>query len=249
MPSIPDPPRPDEATLVALACELGWPSDAHWVWIASVGPISTAAPHIAVHVEGRTHIPSRGFVRWVAPEPLLFAPASFLGWDGYRFELAGRPVDQEPPSPRLPIWRLDYHGGRDPADPDDQPGSLIVPLWRQRAYYQDSPLFAELQWRPGEPEARPYIGGWDAAPTGRALDRAVGHARRGLPFLRQVQDIIGSRGRPLLEDTPAFRPTVERIAQARRAGKPWATIACDLGIPERRARDWWKRACKLGWYS
>jgi hypothetical protein len=192
-------PYPDDTALVALACELGWDGDASWVWITSQGPITRQTATVGVNIVWRTHDVRRGLVRWVFP-PLYLHTADFDGWEGYRFELAGCAVTQEPPSPDIPFWRLPYFGG--PDVPADHPGSLRVALWRQRAYYQDMPLFAELQWRPGETQPRPYVGGWAAVPTGVDLRSAITRARRGVELLRQL-DRTSPTGRP--SDTQIYR--------------------------------------------
>jgi len=199
MPVIPDAfvldqtPAPDRAQLA----ELGILADdcARWVRITCAGaPTATTAP-VPVAVQLPWPVLGAITVRYTLTSHL---PGEFLRrYAGYRFELLGllHTLDLGAPLERTPraypwpfVWR---ETGVVVGTAGTATYDFAVQLWHQRAWYRDSPLYAELRWHPEHGERHTLVVPPDYTPPPAALQATA----RGLSFLRQLEQERGRSGR------------------------------------------------------
>ncbi len=167
-------PNPPELTLD----QLGLPPDAPWRRIRSDGPVSFVNGDAQVYIEQPlfTGTSTRVTVGILAPQ------ATMAEWEGYHLDLFGLRVPDKTAAGPAPTFLLR----------NDRTGRIItcVQLWRQRARYQRSRLYAEVLWRPGFDEAEAGIRGGN--PPYRGEERQ--HAERGIMLLRH-SPLVGQRGK------------------------------------------------------
>ena len=122
-------------------------------------------------------------------------------WRGYRLDLFGVNLPEEPPDPcPYPVVRR----------------SGIIQLWRERVYWHDSLLYGEVLWNPNEGE-RVAIHGLEHPHT----PAEIASIAAGLRFLRKLT----RRGRPvgsgIFRNAGDFRAkVVPIIKRLDRQGKP-----------------------------
>jgi hypothetical protein len=153
------PEHPDEGLIAERLAELGLSPYTRWLQLTTIRPLAKGTP-VCLRAVG---------LRFVATQYTLDAP-SLDSWDGYNLDLFGVETRSPEPFTLGPVWHM--------ADADGYV-EFTLELWSQRAYCRDSPLYAELRWRPGD-RTRESIGGLEHARTQGQL-RA---ARQGLKLLR-----------------------------------------------------------------
>lgn len=154
--------------------ELGMPPGAPWRRIGSLGPVTKDEGAVCVRVEGLRI--GRGLITWTFACPY----EEMKHWRGYSFEHFGIAVDGLQEGRDGPYWRIQ----------DDETGVyfLTVQVWRRRAFYRDSRVYAEERWHP-ESGKRASLGGLEHPFTDDDLNRA----RRGLKLLRVSPTNLGGR--------------------------------------------------------
>jgi hypothetical protein len=173
MPTIPDPPVPDElafrsAVLAPFLGRLGIDPRAPRWELHTLEPIAAGAAAVPVEIQG-THGPTLQ-----QPLPLPF-PEPNDHWARLHFVLTGSTIPGAAPDPRWCTLGLDIPGDR----------LHCVRLWRMRAWRDGSPLYAEWSELPGAPP-RPIVSGWergwrptDATAVSRAMRLLLGLGTNG----------------------------------------------------------------------
>jgi hypothetical protein len=197
----PNDPTPDRALPPSplLFAELGWPEDANWVQITCDGSPTPSNAPVPVSVRLAWPIRPTWSLRYCIPATL---PGAHLSrYAGYRFELLGLLVDlvigpaaADPPLSLPWPWCWRETGVMRGTEGLGQ-FAYTVQLWRQRAWYRDSPLCAELRWHPLHGEHHGIVIPADYQAKGDARQRALTAADRGLRFLEQLMPPRGG-GRP-----------------------------------------------------
>lgn len=128
---------------------LGMPPDSRWFRFRTLGAIPDRG-HYFLRYEWLAALPHH-----VAAHTRESLPGDWKDWTACRVEgfgkLLPKPGDAAVSGP---TWSFEF-----PAPMPD----LHVQMWECRVIPPGGPLFAELQWRPGYPDGRPYIGGWPRA--------------------------------------------------------------------------------------
>ena len=217
---MPSPPTPSPGQHVpfshaearALMAELGIPPNALWARITTERAISASERLVPLLIEGGGR-DAGGY--WAFSASVPTAQLATRRGHGYRLELFG-PCSIRPYDPRgfePPPWR--YWWAKHP----DGVLESIIRLWRERAFRDDSPLYAELLWHPERGE-RHVVGGFERL-AGRPTARQLSDAWRGFELLRRLHANAGRPpGKERYPTEESYRAAI-RALHERAEGKRW----------------------------
>lgn len=182
------PPGVDPVLARVTATQTGLTKIPWWITLWTDTPIEAATPTTTLHIRGELCTWPEHLPRAI---PVPTAPLSHL--HGYKVEFFGAffPSGKELDTGR--VWDITLPGEYDPSQrlraesPGRQVPETCFRTWRQRAYLDNTALYAELRWPlelEGETQGRePYVrfGGLEhkhSVSELRKLDAAIGLLRR-----------------------------------------------------------------------
>jgi hypothetical protein len=161
---------------------------------------------------------------YLMPCTYVFPSAGLTGWAGYSLDILGMHVEPEELPEDADTLLLRGSGYTE----------LAVELWSQRARYIDSPLYAELLWRPGAP-LRGAIQGLH----GRYTPDDLARAEEGLRLLLAVTRRGPRRGTRVSYTEAEYRERICTELYAKVRAQKWnlrtitpRAIARQLGVSE-----------------